>query len=196
MAGYDTVEFNSLPWPIAVVPRWRLALNLAFTSPPLPLTPALVKVTQIRIGLANAATFAGVSMTRKLSVMAIALFLCGCGKSDYQSMHSFWTVVSAEEGGKEADPRKKKDVFIDSEILVNDMAAMDLFWTDPPGHHMKIDAAKNPKQIDVDKWPGIYELKGDDLKVCLDLGGKTRPTDFKTSSGDQFLLLVMKRKKL
>jgi uncharacterized protein (TIGR03067 family) len=149
-------------------------------------------------------------MTRRLPLVAVALgvtFVSGCGKTDYQSMFSFWTVVSAEEGGQPPkDPGKKEDVFIDSEILTPDgFADVDVRWTDPVRHQLKLDPSKAPKQIDVSEgiymsrggvWPGIYELNGDDLKICLDLAGKTRPTQFKTTAGDQCLLLVLKRKKL
>jgi uncharacterized protein (TIGR03067 family) len=80
---------------------------------------------------------------------------------------------------------------------------MDFRWTDPPGHKMKLDPTKSPKHVDLEHyatgvpaWPGIYELNGDDLKVCLNLEGKARPTEFKTKAGDKCLLLVLKRKKL
>jgi uncharacterized protein (TIGR03067 family) len=151
-------------------------------------------------------------MIKKLTLSFATLALvCGCSnaqKADYTSMFSFWTVVSAEEGGgPPSDPSKQSDVFIDSEIQDADgNAAIDVRWTDPPRHRMKIDASKSPKHMDVSKgtqfgsgetvWPGIYELNGDDLKICLDLEGKTRPTEFKTKAGDKCLLLVLKRKKL
>lgn len=128
-------------------------------------------------------------MIKRLPLLFATLALaCGCTnpqKADYKSMFSFWTVVSAEEGGQPADPVMKADVFIDSEIQDPDgNGDIDFRWTDPPGHKMKIDVTKSPKQVDVSKgisfggsdavWPGIYELNGDDLKICLDLSGKVR----------------------
>ena len=143
-------------------------------------------------------------MFRRFFLAAVAVVLAsGCSKSDYQSMFAFWTVVSAEQGGAPADPAMKSDIFIDSEILTDGMGAMDVRWTDPPRHKMKLDPSKTPKHIDLQHhqssepaWPGIYELNGDDLKICLDLEGKSRPTEFKTVAGDKRLLLVMKRKQL
>jgi uncharacterized protein (TIGR03067 family) len=143
-------------------------------------------------------------MIRRLALVAVGVaFLAGCSKTDYQTMgFSFWTVVSAEEGGAPADDAKKTDVITDSEILTDGLGAIDFQWTDPKRHKMKLDAGKTPKEIDLTHhqggepaWPGIYELNGDDLKICLDLEGKSRPTEFKTTSGDKRLLLILKRKK-
>jgi uncharacterized protein (TIGR03067 family) len=56
----------------------------------------------------------------------------------------------------------------------------------------KFDPAKKPPQVDAvvtegeDKGStmlGIYELKGDSLKVCFDPKGKERPTDFTSKAG-------------
>jgi uncharacterized protein (TIGR03067 family) len=124
-----------------------------------------------------------------------ALAVGGCGaKDDHQGLTGSWAVVSAEEGGKPAEESiKKSDVL----IIDNDFSLHDA----DRRRTMKytIDQAKSPKHIDLD-WdklvqPGIYELNGDDLKVCYDQAGKTRPTAFKTADGDKVLLLVLKRKK-
>jgi uncharacterized protein (TIGR03067 family) len=142
-----------------------------------------------------------VSMLRQLSVLALALVpLAGCSgsKRDKEAMQGMWEVVSSEEGGQPPkESWKKSRALIDSEINL-----FNLIGTDPPtriGLNMKrLDAAKSPKEIDLEMdgspRPGIYELKGNDLKICYDQDGKTRPTEFKTKEGDRFLLLVLKRK--
>jgi uncharacterized protein (TIGR03067 family) len=124
-----------------------------------------------------------------------ALLVGGCGtKDDHQGLTGSWNVASAEEGGKPAvDSIKKTSVL----IIDNDFSLHDAKRRRTMTY--KIDQSKSPKHIDLD-WdslvqPGIYELKGDDLKVCFDQTGKTRPTAFKTESGDKVLLLVLKRKK-
>ena len=67
----------------------------------------------------------------------------------------------------------------------------------------KLDPSKSPKTLDaaVTEGPnkggvilGIYEISGDTLKVCFDPEGKKRPTQFKTLSGSQ-TLVVHKRVK-
>ena len=42
---------------------------------------------------------------------------------------------------------------------------------------------------------GIYEIDGDTLKVCFDPEGKKRPTEFKTASGSQTLVVHKRLKK-
>ena len=42
-------------------------------------------------------------------------------------------------------------------------------------------------------FPAIYELEGDVLRVCYDLSGKQRPTEFKTTAGTQLYLVTYHR---
>src|SRR5262249_5890704 len=67
---------------------------------------------------------------------------------------------------------------------------------------VKLDADKKPKQIDVvaEEGPtkgktmlGIYELKGDDMRVCFAQPGKDRPTAFRTEKGSGQILLGYRR---
>ena len=44
-------------------------------------------------------------------------------------------------------------------------------------------------------FPAIYELAGDTLRVCYDLSGKKRPTEFKTKADTKLYLVTYKRKK-
>ena len=44
-------------------------------------------------------------------------------------------------------------------------------------------------------FPAIYELKGDTLRICYDLSGAKRPTEFKTSAGTKLYLVTYNRKK-
>lgn len=41
----------------------------------------------------------------------------------------------------------------------------------------------------------IYDLDGDTLRVCYDMSGKGRPTEFKTTEGSPLFLVVYKREK-
>jgi len=42
-------------------------------------------------------------------------------------------------------------------------------------------------------FPAIYELKGDTLRICYDLSGAKRPTEFKTVAGTQLYLVTYTR---
>lgn len=44
-------------------------------------------------------------------------------------------------------------------------------------------------------FPAIYELKGDVLRICYDLSGKKRPSEFKSAKGTQEFLVAYKRDK-
>jgi uncharacterized protein (TIGR03067 family) len=68
----------------------------------------------------------------------------------------------------------------------------------------KVDPAKKPKTIDMTMTDGplkgktmvgIYELEGDTYKVCVDMSGKTRPTELAIKPGSGFILEVLKREK-
>jgi len=67
-----------------------------------------------------------------------------------------------------------------------------------------LDPAKKPKAIDStpaqgpDKgksMPGIYELGGDTLKLCVARPGKERPADFASKAGSDQVFYVLKRAK-
>jgi uncharacterized protein (TIGR03067 family) len=49
-------------------------------------------------------------------------------------------------------------------------------------------------QIDA-KIEGIYELKGDDLKICARVLGDGRPAEFASPDGQSVAYLVLKREK-
>lgn len=69
---------------------------------------------------------------------------------------------------------------------------------------IKIDPGKEPKQIDVTRHPkdgaqillGIYEIKGDTLKVCyFILNNGRRPTEFSTNDDSKIGYIVLTRAK-
>jgi uncharacterized protein (TIGR03067 family) len=61
-----------------------------------------------------------------------------------------------------------------------------------------------PKELDIVGTDGpnkgktilaIYEQDGDTLRICYDLSGKGRPTEFKTKEGTQSFLVTYVREK-
>lgn len=68
----------------------------------------------------------------------------------------------------------------------------------------KVDAKAKPKAMDITGTEGpnkgktflaIYELNGDELKICYDLSGKERPKKFETKPNTQLFLAIYQREK-
>jgi uncharacterized protein (TIGR03067 family) len=70
---------------------------------------------------------------------------------------------------------------------------------------LKLDSAKKPKQIDLTttkegafkgrNLPGIYELKGDTIVLCIEENKTERPTKFEAPEKTRLMLLTFKRDK-
>src|SRR5262249_49561968 len=106
------------------------------------------------------------------------------GEDVLKKIQGIWKFVSQEVEGK---PRTKEELAKQTITVEGDK------WTVrrdgkviQAGMH-KFDPDKKPAQVDAAVTEGegkgftmlgIYELKGDALKVCFDPKGKERPTDF------------------
>jgi uncharacterized protein (TIGR03067 family) len=54
-------------------------------------------------------------------------------------------------------------------------------------HALVLDASKKPRAIDVGKFKGIYEVKGDTLKLCYALEpSRARPASFREKEGTTY----------
>src|SRR5260370_23643926 len=65
---------------------------------------------------------------------------------------------------------------------------------------IKIDATKKPKEMDAistnkEVMLGIYELNGDNYKVCFAPVGKPRPSELASNPGSGYIFQVWERKK-
>lgn len=110
-----------------------------------------------------------------------------------------WVFESSEAGGQKLTTDQLKDlalVFEGNKHTVKNGTQVIQVGT------QKIDPSKSPKTIDVTMTEGpskgavmlgIYEFDGDTLKVCFDMGGKNRPTEFKSPPGSQTFFNVHKR---
>lgn len=112
-----------------------------------------------------------------------------------------WTFESVEAGGKTvlSDGFKDMTVTFDGDKYAvkngNDVVE---------SATLKLGPSKAPKAFDVTVTEGpkkgatmlcIYEISGDTLKVCFDPEGKKRPTEFKTGSGPEILVVHKRVKK-
>jgi RNA polymerase sigma-70 factor (ECF subfamily) len=123
----------------------------------------------------------------------------GDGRSDKDKLQGTWGVVAATIRGVDDGPEieaMKKDFELD---FRGDKVTIKL------EADYKLDPTTSPKQIDL--FPsygpakeqnqvihGIYELTGDELKLCISGPGEERPTKFASEKGSKVMLLMLKRK--
>jgi|SRR5579884_4253037 len=129
-----------------------------------------------------------------LSLCGLLLCVAAVSKArqpekEAEALKGAWTVTKAEENGKAQDDLSKAVfTFKDNKLslkLQNEKDTVELTY--------KLDPAK--KSIDIQpadtKEPaqGIYEVKGDTLKLCVaDPDKKKRPADFK--SGEKGIVYI------
>jgi uncharacterized protein (TIGR03067 family) len=121
-------------------------------------------------------------------------------KKEQELLKGTWSVVAAEKGGEKAPAEAIKDMklhFAEGKITIKH----------PGGERestFKLDPAKKPKVIDImpgdgpnkgKTLPGIYELKGDDLRIALGETDAARPTEFASKAGEGQMLMILKRDK-
>jgi len=121
-------------------------------------------------------------------------------KNDLKKLEGTWVLASGENDGKKisADTLKTGQLMIDGDkhtVKVSD--------TTYKGTH-KLDPSSKPKTIDItdtegpfkDKTVlGIYELDGDEFKICYAAPGKDRPKDFSAKEGTGYHCHIWKREK-
>jgi uncharacterized protein (TIGR03067 family) len=119
---------------------------------------------------------------------------------DQKSLQGDWIPVKAELAGKPMPEAVLKTISLkltksDYEVLVSGKPDKGTWSIDraakPKG--MKINGVKGPNAGKT--FPAIYELAGDTLRVCYDLSGKKRPTEFKTKADTKLYLVTYQRKK-
>lgn len=119
---------------------------------------------------------------------------------EIKKMDGVWNVVSGELGGS-ALPEEVTKTF--TLTLAGGKYKVKVGGQDDSGT-CTFDPTKKPKELDIKGEEGpnkgktipcIYELDGDTLKVCYDLSGKKRPSEFKTEKDTLRFLAVYKRQK-
>ena len=122
-------------------------------------------------------------------------------KKELKAMQGTWKVVAVEHDGDSLD-RIAGGVMV---IKENNFAIKTVGGTELKGD-LVLNPAKTPKHFDYihqkgplkdKKWEGIYELKGDTLKICYAEADseKERPTEFKTLKKSALLFIELKREK-
>lgn len=120
--------------------------------------------------------------------------------NDAKAVQGNWKPAKAELAGQ-----PMPDNFLQSVSLKLDNGKYEVFvGTQPDRGTYTVDSSTKPKSMSITgtdgpnkgkTFPAIYEIKGDTLRVCYDLSGTKRPTEFKTSAGAQLYLVTYHRKK-
>jgi uncharacterized protein (TIGR03067 family) len=123
----------------------------------------------------------------------------GDAKND-GAIEGTWLPSSAELGGKEFPDEVRKTI----KLVVKDDKYTVTVGAKVDKGTIKLNPTAKPKTLDITGTDGpnkgttflaIYERNGDTLRICYDLSGKSRPTEFKTKEGTQLFLVTYKREK-
>ena len=135
-----------------------------------------------------------------LIVSSAALDRSGQERDDAKLLEGTWLPATAELAGKDFPDDVRKTIKL---TVKGDHYTVTVGDNSDRGT-IKLDPTKKPKAMDITGTEGpskgktilaIYELDKDRLKICYDLGGKERPTEFKTRAKTQLFLVTYKREK-
>ena len=119
---------------------------------------------------------------------------------DAKLIQGKWQAVAIEDNGKKVDvdekhPKSGTYTFTADKVVIEGANFKEEAT-------YKLDSTRTPKAIAMararapeDTTAGIYELNGDELKLCYVPLGKVRPTEFKTTVGSESVVVTFKRVK-
>jgi uncharacterized protein (TIGR03067 family) len=145
--------------------------------------------------------------------VAAGLFVAGAARADDPAkaelarLEGTWVVVAREYMGKKASEEEIKK--LNAKVVVKgDTVAV---WSNDAGEDVvvaeatiKLDPSTKPKTLDAAFTSGptkgetglaIYELDGDALRICYNIGGDKRPTQFAAPKDAEWMLVTYKREK-
>jgi uncharacterized protein (TIGR03067 family) len=120
-------------------------------------------------------------------------------KKDLDKLQGTWVPVSLKYNGEELGNVKFKMVFKGDQATVE---GNDEIRKEYAKITFKLDTETNPRCVDlivtagVQKdvvMEGIYEVKDGEIKMCVKVFGKDRPTEFASPEGSSIVLVVLKR---
>ena len=134
-----------------------------------------------------------------LTVVCVGATVSARDEKDEKAIQGTWTVTAMTKDGKAAAAEDLKEVRV---VISEDKVVLKFGDVEVGKATLKLDTAK--KHFDMtpqdgdnkDKTQeGIYELKGDELKLCLPQPGTDRPKEFKSTEGSKLTNIVLKRAK-
>jgi uncharacterized protein (TIGR03067 family) len=135
-----------------------------------------------------------------LAALTSLTALAADDSADVKALQGTWLPIKAELGGQpmSADLLKTIQLKLDKNQYVATVSG------EPDKGTWSVDSTTKPKSMTVigvegpnvgKTFPSIYEIKGDTLRICYDLSGTKRPTEFKSTAGTKLYLVTYNRKK-
>ena len=134
-----------------------------------------------------------------LAVAASLTALAGDPPDDAKAVQGSWVPAQADLGGQ-----PMPDSVLKSIRLKLDKGRYEVWVGDKPDKGTyTLDSTSKPKSMTVTgtegpnhgrTFPAIYELKGETLRICYDLSGAKRPTEFKSIAGTKLYLVTYQHK--
>jgi uncharacterized protein (TIGR03067 family) len=140
-------------------------------------------------------------MTIRIAGLVTAgVFLIGAGQlraDDQKDIQGTWKIEKALKGGNEMSAEERDKTTLE---FKEGKAIVHMGDREMPAD-ITLDATTKPKNINIKpekegkEHLGIYELKGDTLRICFARDGGERPKEFKSQEGSDTMLIVLKRDK-
>jgi len=132
--------------------------------------------------------------------MMVVSFVSGAADVfDAKAIQGDWKPVKAELAGQPMPDEVLKTI----SLKIGEGTYEVHVGNSPDKGTVTVDSSTSPKSMTITgtegpnkgkTFPCIYELKGDTLRICYDLSGAKRPSEFKTTAGTRLYLVDYKRK--
>ena len=124
-------------------------------------------------------------------------------KASGEKLDGTWLPSAAELAGKKYPDEVRKTIKL---VIEDDKYTVTVGQAPPDRGTIKLNSAATPKELDITGTEGpnkgktilaIYERSDDGktLRICYDLSGKSRPTEFKTAPNTQLFLVTYQSEK-
>jgi uncharacterized protein (TIGR03067 family) len=118
-------------------------------------------------------------------------------RKDLLAMQGTWQLESYENGKKDARLSKKRTLFIGGDLFLvregDKILQAGTLRLVPNRKPKLVDAVVKKGEHEDNTMLGIYELAGDQLRVCFDPEGESRPRKFAAKTGGSLVLATYKR---